>query len=65
MEEVVSEDQIDELFRDYYRYRDNSMLQLLLLLFSKTKVAADEKVPDMENKTDTDFNKNHDNAMFK
>ena len=36
--DVVHGEQMDNLFIDYYRHRDNSILQLVILLFSNAKV---------------------------
>ena len=38
IEDVVRGEQMDNLFIDYYRHRDNSILQLVILLFSNAKV---------------------------
>lgn len=47
--EFINEKQLDELFRDYYRQRDNSVLQLLFLLFSKKELDRNENEEQLEN----------------
>jgi hypothetical protein len=56
---------MDELFRDYYRHRDNSMLQLVFLLFSKPKHSTEAIVPDIENYSDGNMDIQQDNSAFK
>ena len=50
---IINEGQIEELFRDYYRNRDNSILQLVFLLFSKAKMTSDENKDVYEKMLDT------------
>ena len=47
--EVINEKELDELFRDYYRHRENSILQLVLLLFSKKEMDRKENEERIEN----------------
>ena len=47
--DVMNEKQLDELFRDYYRHRDNSILQLVMLLFSKADIETNENPQKTEN----------------
>ena len=46
--EFINEKQLDELFRDYYRQRDNSVLQLLFLLLSKKELDRNENEEQLE-----------------
>ena len=65
IDDIISEDQLDELFRDYYRHRDNSMLQLIFLVFSKAKVSMDTNVPDAkENCSDDNVELKENDTMF-
>ena len=43
-----TDEDIDKLFEDYYRNRDNSMLQLVFLLLSKLKSSLKQTVPNSE-----------------
>ena len=52
IDNVIDEAHMDELFTDYYRHRDNSVLQLVMLLFSKAKVTDDKNVPNVSNEID-------------
>ena len=47
--EVINEKELDELFRDYYRHRENSVLQLVLLLFSKKESDKKKNTERIEN----------------
>ena len=49
MNEVINKKELDELFRDYYRHRENSVLQLVLLLFSKKESDKKENTERIEN----------------
>ena len=61
---VINEVKIDDLFRDYYRHRDNSILQLVFLSLSKAKMTSGENIPNLKDDTDEDAQIERRKSMF-
>ena len=62
--EVINEKQLDELFRDYYRHRDNSILQLLFLLLSKKEFDKNDIIEKPNNAVDKIPDPAYNNSIY-